>query len=63
MKSHTNTWERFPDVYDDPEPDDDVESLPVRSSRDSLTDAQLQRRLQEALGLLRAVRQQEREAK
>ena len=58
---HRNTWETDPSPYDDPPVDDDTIDPPVRPVRESVTDAQLQRRLAEALSVLKTVRRQERE--
>ena len=51
----------YPDDYDDPPVDDDTIDPPVHPVRESVTDAQLQRRLAEALSLLKTLRRQERE--
>ena len=54
---HTNYWETDPGPDDPPEDDE----RDVTRTRESLTEAMLKQRLTEALGLLRAIRRQERE--
>ena len=62
---HRNTWETDPDP-DDPLPLDDDQPRydpPCQvQTRESVTDAELQRRLEEAISLLRSVRRQEWES-